>query len=90
MLNCLCRTACVVRHVRSGQLELQRAEVADGANDFVARFQPNLLVLRMAGDNPLRRAGEDDVTRFERPVLADVRDHLLRVEYEIASVRVLP
>src|SRR5712671_7770928 len=64
----------------SGQRNAQVAELLDRRHELVARLEPDLLVLGVAGDHAFGRAGEDDVAGLERHVFRDVADQLLAVE----------
>src|SRR4051812_28822389 len=59
-----------------GEHDLLHAELLDGRRDAVAGLQPDLLVLRVADDHALGRAGEDDIARLEREVLREEGDLL--------------
>src|SRR6202022_2967614 len=67
--------------------EPELAELLDRGRNLVTRLEPDLLILRLAGNDALRRAGEDDVARLERHVFRDVADQLLAVEHHVAGVR---
>lgn len=48
----------------SDEIELQFAQLLQAASEFIARLEPNLLVLGMSRDHAFRCAGENDVARF--------------------------
>src|SRR5215470_19778283 len=71
----------------SGEREGEIAELLDRGDDLVAGLEPDLFVLRIARDDALRRACEDDVARLERKVPGNVADQLLAVEHHVGRVR---
>src|ERR1051325_8626300 len=71
----------------SGQGEFQVAELLDRGHELVAGLQPHLLLLLLAGDDALGRAGEDEVARPEREVARDVTHELPRVEHHVGGAR---
>src|ERR1700761_2653580 len=73
----------------SSQCKAQRAQTFEGAGDLVAGLEPDLLFLGLAEDHALRRAGEDDVARLQRPMLGNVGNLLLAIEDEVVGVPVL-
>src|SRR5713101_3557707 len=62
------------------QGDAQIAQPLDAGDHHVARLEPDLLGLGLDEDRALRRAGEEDVARLERPVLGHVADNRLHVE----------
>src|SRR5882762_3639463 len=69
------------------QLELQLTQSLDRGDDRIARLEPHLLVLRLADDHALGRAGEDDITRLEGEIARRIRDELPAVEHHVGGVR---
>jgi hypothetical protein len=53
---------------RSGQAELQLAELLDRRAELVAGLEPDLPFLGIPGDDAFGRAREDQVARVEREV----------------------
>jgi tripartite-type tricarboxylate transporter receptor subunit TctC len=67
--------------------EAQLSELFDRGAELVARLEPDLLVLRVARDHALGRAGEEEVARLERHQLGCVAYDLRAVEDHVARVR---
>src|SRR4029453_16551136 len=70
-----------------GQLELEVAELLDRGDQRVAGLEPDLLVLRIARDHALRRAGENEIAGLEREIARRVAHELLAVEHHVGRVR---
>src|SRR4051812_47785788 len=75
---------------RSDQVEPQLAQLLQAARDLVARLQPDPLVLRLAVDDALGRAGEVDVAWLQRHHPRGKADELPAVEDHVVGVPVLP
>src|SRR5262245_3635027 len=73
--------------LRSSQAEPELAELLDARGQPVARLEPHLLLLRIAADHALRRAGEHDIARLERHQLRGVAHQLRAVEHHVVGVR---
>src|SRR6266446_1070289 len=72
---------------RSGQSEAEVAELFDRGDELVSGLEPDLLLLRVARDHALGRAGEDDVAGPQRHVVGNVAHQLLAVEHHVGRVR---
>jgi hypothetical protein len=75
---------------RSGKIEPEFSQFFEAARNLIARLQPHALVLGLADDHALRRAGEKDVTGLDREHLGREADELAAVEDHVVGVPILP